>query len=213
MHAVGHLRIVTGTLSLVILLLWMAMVRLACPPQPKLLVVCVDDVGRAEAVAYETMEALNVRAVGPDPVVHRRGAWKQSSLERSVVQSGRQRPAESALRRPLQIAIDRPHATAHACATAWSDSPCSCLSRKTSRIFLISSLRAGIASPLLSKEQEHARSGYRRAFTIPGTAVPLPPESLFHFLRNRCSTSSGIRTRGSDAVDKMFRQKTCRHCI
>ena len=46
---------------------------------------------------------------------------------------------------------------------------------------------------------EHARSSYRRAFTTSGTAVPLPPESLFHFLRIpcstsriRCSTSSGI---------------------
>ena len=46
---------------------------------------------------------------------------------------------------------------------------------------------------------EHARSSYRRAFTTSGTAVPLPPESMFHFLRIpcstsriRCSTSSGI---------------------
>lgn len=38
MHAVRHLRIVTGTLSLVILVLGIAMVRLACPPQPKPLV-------------------------------------------------------------------------------------------------------------------------------------------------------------------------------
>ena len=28
---------------------------------------------------------------------------------------------------------------------------------------------------------QHARSGYRRAFTTSGTAVPLPPDSLFHF--------------------------------
>ena len=61
-----------------------------------------------DAVALEL--AVDVRAVGPDPVVHRRGAWKQSSLERRVVQIGRQRPAEPTLRRPLQIAIDRPHA-------------------------------------------------------------------------------------------------------
>ena len=27
------------------------------------------------------------------------------------------------------------------------------------------------------------QSGYRRAFTIPGTDVPLPPESAFHFVR------------------------------
>ena len=29
---------------------------------------------------------------------------------------------------------------------------------------------------------------------LPGFAVPLPPESVFHFLRNPCSTSSGIPT-------------------
>ena len=34
-----------------------AVVRLAWVPQPKLLVVRVDEVGRAEAVAYEAMEA------------------------------------------------------------------------------------------------------------------------------------------------------------
>ena len=48
MHAARHLRVVTGALSLVIL---------AWAPQPKPLVVRVDKVGRAEAVAYEAMEA------------------------------------------------------------------------------------------------------------------------------------------------------------
>ena len=57
MHAVRHLRIVTGALSLVVLVLAIALVRLAGTPQPKPLVVRVDEVGRAEAVAYEAMEA------------------------------------------------------------------------------------------------------------------------------------------------------------
>ena len=64
------------------------------------------------------------------------------------------------------------------------------------------------------------QSGYRRAFTIPGTDVPLPPdstfhfpdfvfhflESIFHFLRNPCSTSSGIGIplRPDYAVDETF---------
>ena len=61
-----------------------------------------------DAVALEL--AVDIRAVGPDPVVHRRGARKQPGLKRRVVQLGRQRPDEPALRRPLQIAIDRPHA-------------------------------------------------------------------------------------------------------
>ena len=57
MHAARHLRVVTGTLSLVILVLAVALVRLAWAPQPKPLVVRVDEVGRAEAVSYEAMEA------------------------------------------------------------------------------------------------------------------------------------------------------------
>ena len=57
MHAARHLRVVTGALSLVILILGIALVRLAWAPQPKPLVVRVDEVGRAEAVAYEAMEA------------------------------------------------------------------------------------------------------------------------------------------------------------
>ena len=56
--------------------------------------------------------AVDVRAVGPRPVLHRRGAAKQTSIERRVVQLSRQRPDEPALRRPLQIPIDRPHADA-----------------------------------------------------------------------------------------------------
>jgi len=57
MHAARHLRIVTGALSLVVVFLAVALVRLAGAPQPKPIVVRVDEVGRAEAVAYEAMEA------------------------------------------------------------------------------------------------------------------------------------------------------------
>ncbi len=57
MHAARHLRLVTGALALVILVMAAALVRLAWAPQPKPLVVRVDEVGRAEAVAYEAMEA------------------------------------------------------------------------------------------------------------------------------------------------------------
>ena len=64
MHAARHLRVVTGVLSLVILIMGIALVRLAWAPQPKPLVVRVDEVGRAEAVAYEAMEA---RADPMDP--------------------------------------------------------------------------------------------------------------------------------------------------
>ena len=57
MHPARYLRVVTGALSLVILVLAVALVRLAWAPQPKPPVVRVDEVGRAEAVAYEAMEA------------------------------------------------------------------------------------------------------------------------------------------------------------
>ena len=57
MHAARHLRIVSGVLALVVVALSIALVRQAGAPQPKPLVVRVDEVGRAEAVAYEAMEA------------------------------------------------------------------------------------------------------------------------------------------------------------
>ena len=60
-----------------------------------------------DAVALQL--AVDVRAVGPDPVPHRGGAGEQPAFERRVVQVGRQRPAEPAFRRPPQIAVDRPH--------------------------------------------------------------------------------------------------------
>ena len=57
MHAARHLRIITGALALLVLVLGVALVRLAWAPPPRPLVVRVDEVGRAEAVAYEAMEA------------------------------------------------------------------------------------------------------------------------------------------------------------
>ena len=53
---------------------------------------------------------MDVRAVRPGPVADRGGAAEQPAIKRRIVQLGRQRPAQPAFRRPLQIAIDRPHA-------------------------------------------------------------------------------------------------------
>ena len=61
-----------------------------------------------DAVALEF--AVNVRVVRPDAVAQRGGAGVQPGLERSVVQLGRQRPAQALLGRPLQIQADRAHA-------------------------------------------------------------------------------------------------------
>ena len=58
-----------------------------------------------DAVALEL--AVDVRAVRPDPVVRRGRAAEQLGLEHRVVQLGRQRPAEPALRRLVQIARNR----------------------------------------------------------------------------------------------------------
>ena len=57
MHAARHLRIITGALALMLVLLVVVLVRLAWAPPPKPIVVRVDEVGRAEAVSYEAMEA------------------------------------------------------------------------------------------------------------------------------------------------------------
>ena len=88
------------------------------------------------------------------------------------------------------------------------DSPCSCLSRRISRIFRISSLRAGIASPSCQKGEacrgqatdERSRPPKpvihidRKRSTSAEIGDPLHPESPIHFDRNQRSTSSEIRT-------------------
>ena len=61
-----------------------------------------------DAVALQL--AVDVRAVGPDPVVRRGGATEQPRLEHRIVQLRGQRPAQPSLRRPLQIQRDRAHA-------------------------------------------------------------------------------------------------------
>ena len=159
---------------------------------------------QGDAVALEL--AVDVRAVGPGSASRRRGAGKQPGLERRVVQLGRQRPAESALSRPPQIAIHRPHADGARLGH-----------RLVGQSLLVPESQNLPNLPhqqppcrhrlaLLSKGPSVPQSGYRRAFTIPGTDVPLPPdstfhfpdfvfhflESIFHFLRIPCSTSSGI---------------------
>ena len=84
----------------------------------------------------------------------------------------------------------------------YGGNPCSCLSLSTSRIFLICSLRADIASPLLKKAKHAA---VRLPTSVHDPAEPMfhfPesvfhfPESMFHFLRNPCSTSSEKPTKG-----------------
>ena len=57
MHAARHLRILTGALALVVVLLLVVLVRVSWAPPPKPIIVRVDEVGRAEAVAYAAMEA------------------------------------------------------------------------------------------------------------------------------------------------------------
>jgi len=56
-HANRNLRLVTIGLCLLLLVLSVATLQLAWRPSPKPIVVRVDDVGRAEALAYEAVEA------------------------------------------------------------------------------------------------------------------------------------------------------------
>ena len=111
----------------------------------------------------------------------------------------------------FRYSVTVPTPMAQAWAIARWDNPRSCLSRRTSRIFIISSLRAGIASPLPSKGQKHAGSGYRRAFTmteigvqLPEIGVQLPPKPVFNFARNRCSTSSEKPNHGGDLPQRYY---------
>ena len=57
MHAARHLRILTGALGAAVVLLLVVLLRVSWAPPPKPIVVRVDEVGRAEAVAYAVMEA------------------------------------------------------------------------------------------------------------------------------------------------------------
>ncbi len=108
----------------------------------------------------------------------------------------------------------------HARAIARCDSPRSCLSRRISRIFLISSLAAGIASPSSRMGAACGDHGYRRAFTLTETAVQLPripcstsrnpcstspkigvqlpPDSVFNILRNTHTISPALRCARTD---------------
>ena len=56
-HANRKLRLITVGLCLVLLVLSLVALRLAWQPTPKPIVVRVDEVGRAEALAYEAVEA------------------------------------------------------------------------------------------------------------------------------------------------------------
>ena len=57
LHAARHLRVITGVLAVGLVLLGVALVRVAWAPPPKPIIVRVDEVGRAEAVSYAAMEA------------------------------------------------------------------------------------------------------------------------------------------------------------
>ena len=57
MHAARHLRVLTGALALGLVLLVVVLMRVAWAPPPRPIIVRVDEVGRAEAVAYTAMEA------------------------------------------------------------------------------------------------------------------------------------------------------------
>ena len=56
-HANRHLRMISGGLAIAMLLLIVVIIRIVSVEPPRPIVVRVDEVGRAEAVSYEAMEA------------------------------------------------------------------------------------------------------------------------------------------------------------
>ena len=56
-HANRHLRVISGGLAIAVLLLILVVFRIVSVEPPRPIVVRVDEVGRAEAVSYEAMEA------------------------------------------------------------------------------------------------------------------------------------------------------------
>ena len=107
------------------------------------------------------------------------GASSDQQLLRVLARVRNPEDLERRIRRKLNTETV-PTPIPQAWAIARCDNPRSCLRRRISRIFLTSSLRAGIASPSFRKASVR-RSGYRRAFTMSGFRVQLH--------RIRCSTS------------------------
>ncbi len=56
-HTNRHLRVISGGLAIGVLLLIVVVIRIVSVEPPRPIVVRVDEVGRAEAVTYEAMEA------------------------------------------------------------------------------------------------------------------------------------------------------------
>ena len=56
-HANRHLRMISGGLAIGVLLLILVVFRIVSVEPPRPIVVRVDEVGRAEAISYEAMEA------------------------------------------------------------------------------------------------------------------------------------------------------------
>ena len=56
-HANRHLRMISGGLAIGVLLLILVVIRIVSVEPPRPIVVRVDEVGRAEAISYEAMEA------------------------------------------------------------------------------------------------------------------------------------------------------------
>ena len=140
---------------------------------------------RGPTVPRRRVVPVTSRSLGPGPAPARRGGTTRASSAASSNSTGNRSPA--LVERPLHIQRYR-------CPRQWrrpglspgGTNPSSCLSRRTSRIFLVSSLRAGIASPPLRKGEACRDQGY--------------PTSG-HDDRNGCSTS---RKRCSTCPESVF---------
>ena len=72
-HSNRHLRVLSMGLAGLVLLLVVIIIRLSSVELPKPIVVRVDEVGRAEALAYDTVEAQGRSARPNDQVFHHPG--------------------------------------------------------------------------------------------------------------------------------------------
>ena len=88
----------------------------------------------------------------------RENSWASRAASSSSAGNGQPTPSR-AIRCRYSVTVPTP--IEHAWAIARCDSPCSCLSRRTSRIFLISSLAAGIAPPSSPMGAACGDHGYR----------------------------------------------------
>ena len=171
---------------------------------------------------------VDVCAVRPDPVAHQHRAGEQLSIERRIVQFGRQRPAEPLLRRPLQIQRDRAHADGAGLGYRPVGQPPLVLEPKnlTNLPHRQPPCRHRLAPPVerakacwirlptsVHDDRNRCSTSRNRCSTSPETGVQLPPKPVFNFLRKtHPSRSRLLLVREGGQADSIRQSDTGRAC-